>query len=671
MATRLAEFEIHTPADLLYHFPREYTDRSTVVPIAGLDVGEDVNLIGTLGPVRGGGRGRWRRMPVTATLTDETGAIALAWFNQPYLARSLRKGQRVICTGRVREYRGALQLTSPMVEVLDGQSSEGGWQCLLPRYRTPPGISDRKLRGWMGELLPQRQTYPDGLPPDVRETHGFPSLADALLAMHQPDTLAEHEVARRRFIFEEFLLFQLRMQQARASAPAKERATALSAPAACQAFQEALPFALTEDQERVWDELAGRLAATTPANVLLQGDVGTGKTLLALQAALTAIRAGAQVALMAPTEVLADQHAATVAQWLGSHGVEFTTLTGGLAAADRRLRRERVAEGDVPLVVGTQALFDEGVRFARLGLVIIDEQHRFGVLQRARLQQKGIAPHLIVMTATPIPRTLALTLYGDFDRLTLRQLPAGRQPVATELLGPTPGKQWIHRVQAELDAGRQAFWVCPLIHPREETESSEGATAVTVQIDRLRRGPLKAYHLDLLHGGMSAAEKSAAMRRFAAGESDVLVCTSVIEVGVDVPNASVMVIEDAHRFGLAQLHQLRGRLGRGAHAGLCLLRGTPTTTTGEARLEILKRTTDGFEIAAEDLALRGPGEFLGVRQSGIPRIRLGHLVHNADLMDAAGQCARRLLADDPDLHWPDHAGLSASLGMLDSPELVL
>ena len=662
MAERLAELDIHTPLDLLYHFPKEYTDRSAVVPIDSVRAGDDVTVVGTLGSVRGGGRGRWRRVPVTSVVSDDTAEIAVAWFNQPYLAQSLHAGQRVVLTGRVREYKGALQLTAPQVEVLPDDEADGAWLQLLPRYRTGGGLSDRRIRAWIDRLLDDYDDAPDPLPKRVRDEYGFPGWRVAVRAMHQPNDAVAQADARRRFVFEEFLLFQLRVQTARAAAPEREDATALRAPAAVREFQDKLPFSLTAEQQSAWKDIARRIGARTPANVLLQGDVGTGKTVLALQAALVAIRSGAQAAIMAPTEVLADQHAATVARWLGPLGVEFTTLTGGLTAADRRVRREALAEGTLPLVIGTHALFDEGVRFARLGLVIIDEQHRFGVMQRARLQSKGLAPHLIVMTATPIPRSLALTLYGEFDRLILRELPAGRQPVTTDMLGEAPGKKWIDRVRHELDAGRQAFWVCPLVRLKEEPEEGAGGVAATAQVERLRLGPLKAYRLDLLHGGMTSADKAEAMRRFAAGETDVLVCTSVIEVGVDVPNASVMVIEDAHRFGLAQLHQLRGRLGRGGHPGVCLLRGKPTTTAGEARLEALMSTTDGFEIATVDLGLRGPGEFLGTRQSGIPRLRLGHLVRDADIMDAAAQCARTILSADAHLRKRTHAELRARLG---------
>ncbi|MBI4498561.1 MAG: ATP-dependent DNA helicase RecG, partial [Chloroflexi bacterium] len=544
------------------------------------------------------------------------------------------------------------------------------------------GISPRTIRRIVKTALDRAaDRMPDPLPTALRRSLGLLPLAEALRTYHYPDSAQAQEDARRRLAFEELLLIQLGVLSQRRNRQ-QEHARPLAIDRACLAgFLAALPFALTGVQQRALEEIVHDLQRPRPMSRLLQGDVGSGKTVVAAAALVLALCDGMQGAIMAPTEILAEQHARNLGAllerggglaWDGGYlppylhtlgrSVQVALLVGSLSAREKEEVRSRIAAGQVDLVVGTHALIQEEVAFSRLGLVVIDEQHRFGVAQRWTLRQKGDSPHVLVMTATPIPRTLALTLYGDLDVSVLDELPPGRQPIITRWLRPTQRREAYRFVREQVRAGRQAFVICPLV---EESEVIE-ARAATAEYERLSREVFPDLRLGLLHGRMSAQEKDRCMRQFREVETHILVSTSVVEVGIDVPNATVMLVEGADRFGLAQLHQFRGRVGRGAHQSHCLLLADDPSPEAQERLAILERTQDGFVLAEEDLRLRGPGEFFGTRQTGLPAFRLARL-SDFDLMELARQEAETLLAQDPHLAAPEHQELARARARIWTP----
>jgi ATP-dependent DNA helicase RecG len=655
-ADALARLGVHTARDLLYHVPRRYEDASTVSRIGTIQIGADVTVIGEVQakgvlPTRTGLR------IFQVVLRDQSGSIECSFPGQPHLDRTFRRGDIVLVTGTVRFFHG--KQIQPREYVILGNADEGvdASGRVLPIYPATEGLSQKVIRGIVEQnldrLLPLLQPA-DAVPRAVLEAAGLPSLMQAIAAVHRPETLRDAERGRRRLAFDELLYLQLlhavvrRHNAAEARGTAFRRTDELIAP-----LYRALPFELTGAQTRAIAEIFADMAAGQRMNRLLQGDVGSGKTIVALFAMLLAVESGWQAALMAPTEILAEQHARTITRLLEPLGVPVTLLTGRLGAADKRAAQQGIAAGDAKIVIGTHALIQDAVAFHRLGLAITDEQHRFGVKQRQALAQLGERPDVLVMSATPIPRSLALTLYGDLDLSVLDELPPTRQKVRTAVR-PEDGRERVYDfIREQVAAGRQAYIVYPLV---EESEKLE-LRAATAEFERLRTDVFADLRLGLLHGQLPGDDKDAVMRAFVAGEIDVLVATTVIEVGIDVPNASIMVVEHAERFGLSQLHQLRGRVGRGAEQSYCVL------IAGEAadRLQVLARTEDGFEIARADLAYRGMGDFFGSRQHGLPDFRFFDALLDEDLMLRARDAAARIIEADPELRRAEHAGLRQAL----------
>ena len=668
-AQRLARLGLHTAGDLLWHLPRRYEDRSTWKPIARLGPGEVATVQGVVVaservPTR------THRPVVRVTVSDGTGRLDAVFFNQPFRVQQLPPGRAVRLSGRVDPgYRG-WQMDHPEVEVLDDGDDEPVHTArIVPVYPATEGLNQRWLRQltWqvVGALAGQ---VPEILPDGLRRQLDLVERGQALRDIHFPADAAAWQAARRRLAFEEWFVMQVALARVR-SQQAQEpgRAHRPDGPRVAR-FLAGLPFELTAAQRRVLDEIRADMEAPRPMRRLVQGDVGSGKTVVAAWAMVKAVESGAQAALMAPTEILAEQHARRLQQLLAPAGIPVVLLVGSQPAADRERVLKGLATGQWPVVVGTHALIQEGVAFRDLSLVIIDEQHRFGVRQRALLQGKGRVPDLLVMTATPIPRTLALTLYGDLDVSVIDQLPPGRQPVRTVWLRARQRRRAYDLLAARVAAGEQGYVVCPLVEdPAGGTEGAGGATkgpgggeaeakAVTTWAEYVaRRYP--RLRIGVLHGRMPGAEKERVMRAFERRALDVLVATTVIEVGVDVPNATVMIIEGADRFGLAQLHQLRGRVGRGTRESLCILVADPSSAEGRLRLEALCRSQSGFDIAEFDLELRGPGDFFGTRQHGLPSLRIADPVRDGELLRQAREAARRLLEADPSLDEPAHRAL--------------
>ena len=655
-AEALARLDVHTARDLLFHIPRRYEDASTVSRIGTVQLGEDVTVIGeviTKGvlPTRTGLR------IFQLILRDQSGSIEVSFPGQPFLDRTFRRGDIVLVTGQVRFYHG--KQIQPREWVLLGHAEEGVEASgkVLPIYPSTEGLSQKLLRSILDQnldrLLPLLATE-DPLPRSLLQQARLPTLMQAVAALHRPETLRDAEAGRRRLAFDELLFVQLFHAQARRARDAESDGIAFRrTDEYIQPLYRALPFELTGAQTRAIAEIFADMESPRRMNRLLQGDVGSGKTIVALFAMLHAVESGYQAVLMAPTEILAEQHARTIASFLEPLGLSVTLLTGRLRAADKRLAHERIASGEARVVVGTHALIQEAVSFERLGLAITDEQHRFGVRQRLALSEHGDAPDVLVMSATPIPRSLALTLYGDLDLSVLDELPPARQRVQTAVRTDEARPRVYEFIREEVGKGRQAFIVYPLVAESEKVD----LRAATVEFERLSADVFPELRLGLLHGQLPGDEKDAVMGAFARGEIDILVATTVIEVGIDVPNATVMVIEHAERFGLSQLHQLRGRVGRGADRSFCIL------MAGDAaeRLQVLRRSTDGFEIARADLALRGMGDFFGSRQHGLPAFRFFDPLRDDDLMARARDAAQKIVAEDPALERPEHAALKASL----------
>jgi ATP-dependent DNA helicase RecG len=671
-AAELARFGLATVEDLLWHLPFRYEDWRTRTPLSALRPGEDATAVGEVAGMRQGFAGRRGRRLLEVSLRDGTGAAVLVWFNQvQYFAARFRDGQRLLVHGRVEPGlgMGPPRLVHPDVTVLGADDDPGRLPPVVPVYEKPTAMPVGVMRRIVhGAVAAAADRVPAAIPPEIARRRRLVDPARALRHVHLPPAEADlaalataSSLAHRSLIFDELFFLQLGLALRR-SAAVEEPGTPFPAPGRlARALRASLPFALTRAQERVVAEIAGDLARPHPMRRLLQGDVGSGKTLVALLAALVVIDAGWQVALMAPTELLAEQHLETVRPLLAPLDVEAVLLTGAVKGRARRSALAGLAAGRIALAVGTHALIQEGVAFARLGLAVVDEQHRFGVLQRAALQRRGAqsgAVDVLVMSATPIPRTLALTLYGDLAVSTLDELPPGRTPVTTTLCRESQHARLVDRLRAEVAVGHQGYVVYPLV---EESEKSD-LRAATTMVHELAAGPLAGLRLDLVHGRMRPDEKDAVMRRFKAGEFDVLVSTTVIEVGIDVPNATVIAIEHAERFGLAQLHQLRGRVGRGRAPGYCFL-VTPDWLSQDAyqRLRVLERTSDGFAIAEADLALRGPGDFLGTRQAGLPPFRVANLLRDTALLRAARDEAMRWLEQDPDLTRPESRAVRAVL----------
>ena len=650
---RLARIGIGRLSDLVLHLPLRYEDETQVLPIAGAPSGESVQVEGTVAETEI----RYRpRRQLVSRIDDDSGTLYVRFFNfYPSQQKALAPGAKVRVLGEIRQGFFGAEMVHPRFKVLRGETPLP--KSLTPVYPTTAGLSQEALRKLAGRAL-LAADLSDSLPEPVRRKLGLEPYGEALRNLHNPPpdadalALASHaHPAWRRMKFDELLAQQLSMRlhyerRARIRAHALIQYTRLS-----RQLLASLPFRLTRAQNRALAEIRRDLTRPHPMQRLLQGDVGSGKTVVAALAALQAIESGYQCAVMAPTEILAEQHFRKFAHWLEPLDVSLAWLSGGQKKKERELALTQIESGDAQLAVGTHALFQEQVTFARLGLAIVDEQHRFGVHQRLALRMKGseatrsVQPHQLMMSATPIPRTLAMSYYADLDVSVIDQLPPGRTPVMTKLVSESRREEVLRRVRDDCLAGRQAYWICPLI---EDSEALQLQTAIDT-CERLRR-EFPELKVGLVHGRLSNQDKAAVMGAFERNEVQLLVATTVIEVGVDVPNASLMVIEHAERMGLSQLHQLRGRVGRGAEASVCLLlyQG-PLTEPARERLKIIYEHSDGFEIARHDLRLRGPGEFLGARQSGVPMLRFADLERDADLLEAARGIAPQLIRDHPQL----------------------
>ncbi len=674
LAAKFNRLGVKTIRDLLYFFPHRHLDYSQRKYVSQLTEGEEQTIMANVwqaGETRLGGR-----RSTEAIVGDETGNVRVVWFNNPYLAKSLPTNTRVVISGRVSLFGGRHVFESPEWELLEDKELVHTGR-LVPLYPLTQGLKPRQVRKLVKEVVDQwAGQAEDFLPLNLRKRCNLLELPQAISQAHYPEDEAAKDGARLRLAFDELFLLQLGVlgrkrdwQESQPGNPFTAQTPLLDA------FTKSLPFELTGAQQKVLKELLADLEKPKPMSRLLQGEVGSGKTVVATAALLVAAANGYQGAFMAPTEILAEQHFTNVCQLLSRTGSQVSEednlrsfsgllsqpltvalLIGDLNQASKREIQQRITAGDIDIVIGTHALIQKEVEFPRLSLAVVDEQHRFGVAQRSALRQKGFNPHVLVMTATPIPRTLALTLYGDLDLSVIDELPPGRQVVKTKWLKSTQRESAYVFLRKQVAEGRQAFIICPLV---EESEVIQAKAAVA-EYERLSGEIFPDLKLGLIHGRMSAAEKDEVMHRFRSGELDVLVSTPVVEVGIDVPNATVMLVESADRFGLSQLHQFRGRVGRGSEQSYCMLLAENPSEIGRERLDIIEKIQDGFQLAEEDLRLRGPGEFFGTRQSGLPDLRMAKLSDVA-LLELARDEAIRLFEEDPGLEKSEHAPLAKEL----------
>ena len=644
-AERFEKLGIVTLADLLCHYPRRYIDFSKPYSIAQAPADTECVVKAEVfakpgGRILPGGR-RMERI----TAGDDVSSLEITWFNNPYAAQKLQLGQEYYFQGIVTGGMLRRQMVNPQVRTAE-QIKASPFEAVYPQTE---GLTSNAIAKCVRQLLPHAELLPDPLPPEMLAKYRLLSKADAVRAIHCPATEEQAYAARRRLIYEELLVLQLGIGRMK-----NRGAAATGAPmqlADPSLFWASLPFSPTGAQRRAVSEILADMAGETSMNRLLQGDVGSGKTLVAAAAIWACIRAGYQAALLAPTEILAAQHAEGLNRMLAPFGMRVALLTGGMKAAARRTTLAAIRSDEADLVVGTHAILSEGVEFARLGLAVIDEQHRFGVRQRGMLAEKAANPHLLVMSATPIPRTLGLLIYGDLDISILDELPPGRTPVKTRCITGKKRRDLYHFLDQEIGRGRQVYLVCPAI----EDVPDGGLNAVKSYYEDIAKALLPERRVGLMHGKLKPKEKAAVMEDFKAGRLDALVSTTVIEVGVDVPNASVMVIENAERYGLSALHQLRGRVGRGAAESWCFLVSDNQSENVQKRLKFLCSTTDGFAVAQYDLETRGPGDFFGSRQHGLPTLQIADLMNDTRTLHAAQAEAVAMLADDPLLEAPEHA----------------
>ena len=665
-AKALARLGLFTVSDLLGYYPRDYEDRRKSAAVAEAPEGVPVCL--TLMVAEPPRLSRIRRglELVKVRLVDDTGSITATFFNQGYLKDALRTGETYVCFGGVEGQGNRRQMTNPVCERADKVRFTGR---ILPVYALTHGVSNNLLAGLTLRCVEEcAGQVEESLPQDLRQEHNLAEAEFAVRNVHFPTDEEALAVARRRLIFEELFYLTCGMALLRTRRDKAAGLTFRLPPE--EDFFKLLPFSLTGAQRRVMAEMAADFSAGAPMNRLVQGDVGSGKTMLAAYGAWLAARNGYQCALMAPTELLAEQHFRTLAPLLAKAGVRVGLLTGAVKGKSRKELYAALETGTMDLVIGTHALLSEGVHFARLGLVVTDEQHRFGVAQRAALSAKAeTPPHVLVMSATPIPRTLALIIYGDLDVSVVDELPPGRSPVDTFVVGEDKRQRMYNFVRKLVGEGRQAYIVCPAVEEGESDGAENPSAAVPLKAavtyaEILQTQIFPDLRVGLVHGKMKSKEKDAVMTAFAAGELDVLVSTTVIEVGVDVPNAALMIVENADRFGLSQLHQLRGRVGRGKHQSYCVLVTATRNQDSRERLRVLSKTNDGFKIAEEDLRLRGPGDFFGSRQHGLPQLGIVDLAGDMRVLKEAQTAAEALLRADPGLTRPEHAKLLARVRQL-------
>jgi ATP-dependent DNA helicase RecG len=657
---KLQKLGTETIYDLLYLFPRRYDDYTLMKPINRLNYGDQVTVIGTIWQTRAR-RTRGNQTVIQCTISDGTGSVQATWFNQPWLTKDLPAGKQIVLSGKVEQFLGRPVFNSPEWEAVDLEPLRT--RRIVPVYPLTEGLSSRRMR----EIMKRVVSYwslrlPDPLPESTRQRLGLFPLPVAIQQIHFPDSQESLHKARKRLSFDDLFLLQLGMQSQRHQWQARSASPILVDPDHLQQFYDLLPFNLTGAQERVAKEILDDMAGEVPMNRLLQGDVGSGKTVVAALAMYAAAKAGAQAALMAPTEILAEQHYRGLSRLLAPAGLEIALLTG--STPDKQEIYQRLVDGSIHIIIGTHALIQDAVKFNNLSIAVIDEQHRFGVEQRARLRDKGdkdgiqTSPHLLVMSATPIPRTLALSIYGDLDLSIVDEMPPGRQEIKTRWLRASERERAYSFIRRQADEGRQAYIIFPLVEESDKVD----AKAAVAEYEVLNSEVFPSLNAGLVHGRLKPDQKEAVMRAFYEGELDILVATSVIEVGVDVPNSTVMLIEGANRFGLAQLHQFRGRVGRGEHQSYCILIADESTGDAQKRLTALEDTNDGFVLAEKDLELRGPGEFFGRRQSGLPEMRMASLL-DLPLVKLTQKEATALFEADPDLAFPEHELLREQLDL--------
>ncbi|MFC1588240.1 ATP-dependent DNA helicase RecG [Planctomycetota bacterium] len=667
-AELLEKLQIQSVYDLLHFYPRQYLERGEYVLIKNVKVEKKASIRGIVTSVSNR-KTRYRKLLTEAVITDNSGSITAIWFNNRYIIKKLAIGNALNLHGRISFFR-QLQIQNPEIEIL-GNVNEG-YQfepppdtepapsaAPLAKYSTVEGLNQVFFRNAIGNAL---KTYApacnDPLPPPLRQQNKLPDLATALIQVHQPQSMAEARAARRRFKYEELFRLEIGMAlKAHAVGKSIKDHVVLIDDRLRERILKRFPFKLTPSQDHVIADVATDLASPRPMNRLLQGDVGSGKTVVALYAILATIANHGQAALMAPTGILAEQHYVTFKHWLKGSRTRFKLLTSSCGQKERKDILRELRDGTLHFVIGTHALIQEDVTFNRLQLAVIDEQHKFGVSQRTALRRKAPAVDLLVMTATPIPRTLTMTLFGDLEVSTLDELPPGRQPVRSRWVRPEDETGMDDFIKEKLTKGRQAYFVYPIIDPSEKLKLKPATEMARI----LAGSRFQDFRVGLLHGAMPHREKQNAMADFLAGKFHILVATPVIEVGIDIPNATVIVIEEAQRFGLSQLHQLRGRVGRGSHTSYAFFVGTPGTPESLARMKTIETSIDGFEIAEVDLKLRGPGEFFGTRQTGMPELKIANLIEDYPLLKLAVQDARKLVAADPEFQAPEHALLKEDL----------
>ncbi|MEG6615263.1 ATP-dependent DNA helicase RecG [Peptococcaceae bacterium 1198_IL3148] len=651
-ALLLQRINIFTVGDLLYHFPRDYQDRSNIKPAHSFEHGETATVIGRvlyaqeLKPRRG-------LTVIKLSIDDGAKVFQAIWFNQKYIIKQYPPGTLLLLTGRIdKSFRNSVQLQVVDSEKIDDPDKAKQESHIIPVYALTEGVTQNVMRAMMQRALHNVGELSEFMPVNLLTKYKLPSLNQALQDIHHPQDKNAIVQAKRRFIFEELFLLQLMLAKRRQKNQRLEkyhRYQPGEGPLVQQLLAK-LPFKPTTDQIKVWTEIYHDLDSPYPMNRLLQGDVGSGKTLISALMLVKAVESGLQGALMAPTEILAEQHYIGLTQWLQPLGIKVGLLTSSIKKSQRETLLAQCESGQLQVLIGTHALIQEVVNFKKLGAVVVDEQHRFGVKQRMALQAKGNLPDVLVMTATPIPRTMALTVYGDLEMSVIYQLPPGRKPIRTHFVNHKRIRDVYSLIKREVSQGRQAYIVCPLV---EESEALDVQSAVDLAAE-LSQSTFKEMRIGLLHGRMRAEEKEMVMHDFRAGEIDVLVSTTVIEVGVDVSNATVMVILDADRFGLAQLHQLRGRVGRGKHQSHCILVANPKTDEGKKRMAAMVNSNDGFALAEEDLRLRGPGEFLGFKQSGVPEFKIANLIRDRQAMEYARHEASLLVQKDSGFKADEH-----------------
>lgn len=655
-AALLEKLGIRTVGDLLYHFPRDYLDLSRPYEIASAPLSEPCAVKAMLTRKSGEQRIRKGLSVFKLAAEDDTGQMEITIFNSKYTVENLAVGREYLFYGKMTGTLLRREMASPVIY------GPGDGNTLLPIYSQTAGVNSKFIKRCVAQAMETASLGADPLPAGILEAQGFPDWSRSFRDIHLPATLPAAHAARRRFIFQELLVFSLAMAGLRRENTV--RPIRPMSPKPLDAFARSLPFSLTETQRRCIGEAVSDMCRPTAMNRLIQGDVGSGKTAVAAACVYFAHQNGYQSAVMAPTEILAEQHLRTFEAMLGPLGMRVGLLTGSTRAAERRRILEELASGELHLCVGTHALLTDGVDFSRLGLVVTDEQHRFGVAQRTKLSQKSQDAHVLVMSATPIPRTLSLIIYGDLQLSILDQLPPGRQPVETLVIGSQKRARALNFIKKALDNGQQAYIVCPLIEQGEATPELLPATEYARQLSQKE---FSGYSLGLLHGKMKPRDKESAMRRFQSGELQMLVSTTVVEVGVDVPNAAIILIENAERFGLSQLHQLRGRVGRGREKSYCILVSDARGEAARSRLGIMRRCGDGFAIAEHDLKLRGPGDFFGQRQHGLPEMKVANLAGDMEVLGQAQGCAEQILAGDPRLESREHEGLRREVeSMLES-----